>query len=716
MDITPIIENLNDAQREAVTTQEQCCLVLAGAGSGKTRVLVHRIAYVLATQQCQTNEILSVTFTNKAAAEMRARVSSLVDQPLHGMWLGTFHSLSHRILRLHFQEAELDQNFQILDQDDQLRLIKKITKANALDEQEWPPRKTQSFINQCKEQGKRANQIEQQTINSIPEQLIRIYQQYEETCQRQSMVDFTELLLKCVEVLQVPEVRSRYQSRFKCILIDEFQDTNKLQYKWLQLLAGPDCMVMAVGDDDQSIYSWRGAQLSHMLQFSQDFTPSTTIRLEQNYRSTQNILNAANAIIANNNDRLGKQLWTDDSPGELLSLFEAYHDLDEAKFVIEEIQTLQRQNHRLQDIAILYRSNAQSRLFEEQCHQAQVPYQVYGGFRFFDRAEIKDCIAYLKAIINHHNDTAIERIINNPPRGIGHQTLSQLRQIAAAEKCSLWSAISHSIIHKQLNSRALSALSQFQDMIKNFHQNCSHLEAYEIAKHVIEHAGFIPHLQKTEHDKAQQKIENMMELVTAIRYQDHDNNLSNMDQLSHFVESISFQEGPSQQNYADDAIQLMTLHAAKGLEFKTVFLVGLEEELFPHRASMHDNKQLEEERRLCYVGITRAREKLYLSHAETRRLYGQESYQRPSRFINELPFELIEMVRQRHSTHTYSPSHSQAGSTPGFHLSENVKHPEFGLGVVLNVEGNSPHQRVQVRFESAGVKWLLTEFALLEKL
>ncbi len=714
MDITPIIEQLNDAQREAVTTQKQNCLVLAGAGSGKTRVLVHRIAFLLQTLTCHGPDICAVTFTNKAAAEMRQRIQELIEQPLHGMWLGTFHSLSHRMLRLHYHEANLQENFQILDQDDQLRQIKKISKELQLDEQQWPARKTQYFINQCKEQGKRSSEIQPSHMPATPEPLYKIYKSYEDTCHKNSLVDFTELLLRSLELLQNnPEIKMRYQERFKAILIDEFQDTNTLQYQWLKALTAPHTQVMAVGDDDQSIYSWRGAQVSHMHQFTQDFPPAVMIKLEQNYRSTHTILKAANTIISHNQGRLGKNLWTNENSGECINVFDAYYDIEEARFVIERIQSLhEAENISLADMAVLYRSNAQSRLFEEQLNQARLPYRVYGGFRFFDRAEIRDALSYIKLSINPNNDPAFDRIVNNPPRGIGLQTCEQLRHIASERQCSMWQAIGIAADEKLLTSRSLSALCSFKELIDSFRHSTAQ-EAYVIAQEIIENCGLINHLKRTEPEKGQAKIENLHELVTAIRYQDTDNNLSAWQELNQFIDHISFQDSPNRSQQHADSVQLMTLHAAKGLEFKIVFLVGLEEELFPHRASMHDPSQLEEERRLCYVGITRAKERLFLSHSETRRLYGQETYQRPSRFLQEIPQDLLRPVRQ--NQHPQAHSSLTQEPTGQLQLNDTVQHPQFGTGVILNIEGNAPQQRVQVHFKSCGSKWLLTEFACLQK-
>ncbi len=718
MDVSYIIDPLNDAQREAVTAAQDPLLVLAGAGSGKTRVLVHRVAWLIQVDGISPYGILSVTFTNKAAGEMRSRIEQLVGVPTRGMWVGTFHGLAHRLLRAHWQEAGLPQSFQVLDSDDQYRVIRRILKAMELDESRFPPRQMQWFINARKDEGQRPQHIEHKGDPFMRQQLA-VYQAYEEQCQRSGLVDFAELLLRAHELwLQQPQLLAHYQQRFQHILVDEFQDTNTIQYAWLRVLAGNHARITIVGDDDQSIYGWRGARIENLQRFEKDFPGARTLRLEQNYRSTGVILKAANALIAHNDGRLGKNLWTDGSDGDAIQLYAALNEQDEARFVVEQIQAAIEQGAARSDIAILYRSNAQSRVFEERLLQRAIPYRVYGGLRFFERQEIKDALAYLRLCENREDDASFDRVVNQPPRGIGERTLNVVRERARLDKISLWAAALAVQTGDVLNARARNALAAFMQSIDSLAADSDGIDLAEKVEHVVQCAGLKDHYAKEKGEKGQARLENLDELVNAARefeYEVEDD--EELEPLPAFLSHAALEAGEGQADKWQDCIQLMTLHSAKGLEFDQVFLCGLEEGLFPHQRSVEEPGRLEEERRLCYVGVTRARKQLTLSYAEHRRLHGSESYCMPSRFIHEIPADLVNEIRPRIQV---SRPLASAGNTfreapsGDLGLGQRVQHTKFGEGVVLNYEGQGAHARVQVNFESAGTKWLVVAYANLQ--
>ncbi len=720
MDVSPILNSLNDAQQQAVCAAPGHQLVLAGAGSGKTRVLVHRIAWLIQVENQSPHNILAVTFTNKAAREMRSRLEELLEMPTRQMWVGTFHGLAHRLLKQHWKEAKLPQHFQILDSDDQLRLVKRVMKALNLDEGRWPPKQVQWFINGQKDEGKRARYL-QESGDLFHDTMLRIYRHYEEACERSGLVDFGELLLRSHELwLNNPELLAHYQRRFHFMLVDEFQDTNTIQYAWLRVLAGNSCYVCAVGDDDQSIYGWRGARIENIQQFPQDFADATTIRLEQNYRSSGTILKAANAVIANNLGRLGKELWTDSGDGEPISLYAGFNEQDEARFIVERIQEWIKQGNTRADVAILYRSNAQSRVLEEALLREAIPYRIYGGQRFYERLEIKNALAYLRLLANRDDDAAFERVVNTPTRGIGERTIDAIRQCARENNTSLWQAANALLENSGLPARAGNAVNSFLELISRLDNECKELELFEIADHVIAHSGLVEHHKKEKGEKGQQRLENLDELVSACKaFEPEDDELSPLDE---FLASAALDAGERQADEYEDSIQLMTLHSAKGLEFPMVFLAGMEENLFPHRMSIDDPGGLEEERRLCYVGITRAMEKLTLTYAEVRRLHGNENFNSPSRFIREIPKELLQEVRLKSEiTRPVSFSSSAPSSFVedelndiGFSLGQRVFHNNFGEGVILNVEGSGARTRVQINFDFEGTKWLMLSHANLQ--
>ncbi|MFN3711005.1 MAG: DNA helicase II [Alishewanella aestuarii] len=720
MDVSYLLDGLNDKQRDAVAAPPQHMLVLAGAGSGKTRVLVHRLAWLMQVERVAPYSLLAVTFTNKAAQEMRARIESTIGVSLNNLWMGTFHGLSHRMLRAHYQEAGLPQGFQIIDSDDQLRLVKRVLKALNLDEKHWPAKQLQWFINARKDEGQRPGMLDAGGDYSLA-QMIKIYAAYQEMCDRAGLVDFAEILLRSFELLkQNAEVRGHYQQRFRHILVDEFQDTNAIQYQWLRLLAGSSAKVMIVGDDDQSIYGWRGARVENIQQFLKDFDGADTIRLEQNYRSTATILKAANAVISNNQSRLGKDLWTDGSEGESISLYTAFNELDEARFIVSRIRDWHNKGNPLTDTAILYRNNAQSRVLEEALIQDGLHYRIYGGLRFYERQEIKDALSYLRLINNRQDDAALERIINTPARGIGDTTLDKVRQQARAQGQTLWQALEQLLQQKQLSGRAANAIAQFMQLIGQLDAELTELPLHEQAEHVIKQSGLYAMYQAEKGEKAQTRIENLNELITACQNFDSPL-LEEMSPLSAFLSQAALEAGEYQAEEHSDAVQLMTLHTAKGLEFPLVFVCGLEEGLFPSQQSGDDPIRLEEERRLCYVGMTRAMQKLYLCHAQSRRLYGQEQYPKPSRFLRELPAECVEEIRLTtqvsrplvNNRFSGAASHSAFENT-GFKLGQRVLHEKFGEGTVLNYEGSGPQSRIQVNFDQLGSKWLMTAYARLE--
>ena len=723
MDVSPILDGLNQEQRNAVTAQPGPTLVLAGAGSGKTRVLVHRIAWLCNVEGISPYGLLAVTFTNKAAAEMRGRVESLLDASLSGMWIGTFHGIAHRMLRAHWQDAGLPQAFQILDSEDQLRVVKRILKGLDLDESKWPAKQAQWYINARKDEGLRANQI-QDNGDITSRQFLRVYVAYESACERAGVVDFAELLLRTLELLKNnQDILTHYRNRFRHLLVDEFQDTNSIQYDWLRLIAGANNPVFAVGDDDQSIYGWRGARIENIFSFSKDYADTQTFRLEQNYRSTSTILSAANELISHNQGRLGKKLWTEGNEGTPVQLYAAYNEHDEARFVLERIKEwINQQGRKHSEIAVLYRSNSQSRVFEENLISQQVPYRIYGGLRFFERAEIKDALAYLRLTSNRIDDPAFERIVNHPPRGIGDRTLQQIRDVARDQAIPLWDATKSIIDNGVLAARASGALKQFIAIIEKLGDEIRDQELSDQVDCAISTTGLYAHFEKDRSEKGQSRVENLNELIEAARGFHYENDEGEeISQLEAFLSNAALEAGEGQASKWEDCVQLMTLHSAKGLEFPLVFLVGVEEGLFPSSMSMDEPGRVEEERRLCYVGITRAREHLMLCYAESRRHYGNENYNPPSRFINEIPADLMVEVRPRaritQAVHRPEPMQKVKrridDGEGGIRVGQRVTHKKFGEGVVLDQEGNGRSARVQVKFEGSGSKWLVLAYANL---
>jgi DNA helicase-2/ATP-dependent DNA helicase PcrA len=715
MDVSHLLDGLNDAQRQAVAAPLGAALVLAGAGSGKTRVLVHRVAWLIQVEGASPHSILAVTFTNKAAAEMRSRIETLLGYPGGGLWIGTFHGLAHRLLRLHWREAGLPQSFQILDSEDQTRVLRKVLKALDLDETRWVPREILWFINAQKDEGLRAKHIKD-TGDPTRRQLIKIYQAYEEACQRGGVVDFAELLLRAYELWRDNgSLLQHYRSRFRHVLVDEFQDTNAIQYKWLTLLAGPSGLPFAVGDDDQSIYRWRGARVENLNQFRRDYPQAVLYKLEQNYRSTGTILKAANALIANNAGRLGKTLWTSGEDGERVKLYAAFNERDEADFVVNRIREWVERGGARREVAVLYRSNAQSRVFEEAFLNARMPYRVYGGLRFFERAEIKDALAYLRLVASRADDTSFERVVNLPPRGIGAKTLDQLREMARTNGTSLWMAAG-TCVQSGLAQRAAQALQSFMNTIETLGREIQGLELHEQVDHVIQMSGLIEHYKKEKGERGEARVENLLELVSAARGFSPEGE-TDMQPLESFLAHAVLESGEGQADPYADSVQMMTLHSAKGLEFPVVFLAGMEDGLFPHQRSVADLEGLEEERRLCYVGATRAMRQLYVTYAEQRRLYGVDQYGQPSRFINELPPELVEEIRPRLQVSRpvfVRRANLEESPVPAMRMGSRVRHSKFGDGVVLNFEGNGPQARIQVNFERQGTKWLMLSYANLE--
>ncbi len=715
-----ILEGLNKEQLEATTFPSSSSLILAGAGSGKTRVLTTRIAWLIQTGQINPFQLMAVTFTNKAAREMLVRISSMLPINTRGMWVGTFHGLCNRMLRSHHQEAKLPQTFQILDSADQLSMIKRVMKSIAADENKYPYRQVQYFINSNKEEGLRASQVD--VIDEFSRNLVDIYEQYDRACQREGVVDFSELLLRSFELLSGNErLLEHYRSRFRHILVDEFQDTNKLQYAWLRLLKGVSAAVMAVGDDDQSIYAFRGARTGNMLDFEKDFGVQKIIRLEQNYRSHGNILDAANALISNNDARLGKNLWTDEGKGEPIRLYSAATDSEEASFLLEEVQTLAREGIALNEIALLYRSNAQSRILEHTLFKAGMSYRVYGGLRFFERQEVKHALAYLRLIANPNDDGAFLRVVNFPTRGIGNRTLESIQDISKQSGTSLWQAT----CSFPPSGRAGAALSSFVSLIENIKLQTEGFNLPDLIEHVIESSGLIQHYQKER--EGQDRIENLKELVNAsttfvkeevVVEEANEAEASEMDPLTAFLAHASLEAGDNQAQAGEDALQLMTVHSAKGLEFNSVFISGLEEGIFPHENSLNEQGGLEEERRLMYVAMTRARRRLYLSYSQIRMLHGQTRYNVESRFVEEIPSETLKRInsKDKESTNTVMPripNRRMAATIGGFRIGQQVSHPKFGIGVIVQADGNGQDAMVQVNFSHEGLKWLALEFAKL---
>ncbi|EGQ8221134.1 DNA helicase II [Vibrio parahaemolyticus] len=723
MDPSLLLDGLNDKQREAVAAPLENLLVLAGAGSGKTRVLVHRIAWLMLVEQASPFSIMSVTFTNKAAAEMRGRIEELMMGSASGMWNGTFHGICHRILRAHYLDAKLPEDFQIIDSDDQQRLLKRLIKAQNLDEKQWPARQVAWWINGKKDEGLRPTHIDAYH-DPVTKTYLQLYTAYQEACDRAGLVDFAEILLRAHELLRDNKfVREHYQARFKHILVDEFQDTNNIQYAWLRMMAGPECHVMIVGDDDQSIYGWRGAKVENIEKFTREFPSVTTIRLEQNYRSTKTILEASNTLIANNTERMGKELWTDGVVGEPISVYSAYNELDEARFAVNKIKEWQDKGGALNDAAMLYRNNAQSRVLEEALIQAGLPYRIYGGMRFFERQEIKDALAYMRLMANRNDDAAFERVVNTPTRGLGDKTLETIRRAARDRGCTMWEASVAMLDEQVLAGRAAGALGRFIELITALEDDTLEMPLHEQTDHVIKYSGLFAMYEQEKGEKSKARIENLEELVTATRQFEKPEEAEEMSLLTAFLTHAALEAGEGQADEFEDAVQLMTLHSAKGLEFPLVFMVGVEEGMFPSQMSAEEAGRLEEERRLCYVGMTRAMQKLYITYAEMRRLYGQDKYHKPSRFIRELPETCLDEVRMKAqvSRPASSGRFSQTAvkenfNETGFSLGSRVMHPKFGEGTIINFEGSGPQSRVQIAFNGEGIKWLVTAYARLEKL
>ena len=724
---SPLLERLNPEQLAAVTLPHASALILAGAGSGKTRVLTTRIAWLLATGQASPQTILAVTFTNKAAREMLTRLSALTTMNIRGMWVGTFHGLCNRFLRLHYREANLAKLFQILDSQDQLALIKRLYKAHNIDDDRYPARQLQHLINASKEEGLRANQVE--AHDEFTRRQVEHYALYEQACQREGVVDFAELLLRTYEVLtRVESLREHYRRRFSHILVDEFQDTNALQYRWLKLLTGEDTAVFAVGDDDQSIYAFRGANVANMQHFERDFgtaeRPVKLIKLEQNYRSHGHILDAANALIKNNQGRLGKNLWTSDAKGEPVRALLAPSDLDEAAFIVEVVKSLVDEGVSPDHIAVLYRSNAQSRVVEHALFNAGMPYRVYGGMRFFERAEIKHALAYLRLIAAPDDDGALLRVINFPPRGIGARSLETLAERARTAGTSLWQVA----CSQAVGGRSGASVTGFVQLIETLRAATNDLPLPEAINHVIQASGLFTHYQNEK--DGQERIDNLQELVNAAdsflreqqtRVQEAAPGEEAEDPLTAFLSHAALEAGDTQALEGRPALQLMTVHSAKGLEFHTVFVTGLEEGLFPHENSRNELDGLEEERRLMYVAITRAQRRLYLTHAQTRMLHGQLRYNIASRFLREMPPELMQWLSppQRGQSRYGEPEHVPAprehvDAGPGWRIGQSVQHAKFGLGIIIDSEGRGADARVQVNFRDSGVKWLALEYAKLQ--
>ena len=729
MDFSLLLDGLNDKQREAVAAPIGNYLVLAGAGSGKTRVLTHRIAWLIGVENMPESNILAVTFTNKAASEMRHRIESTLFQTsnhsMFGMWVGTFHSIANRLLRSHYLDADLPQDFQIMDSEDQVRLLKRLLKLHNINEKHFPPKHVAWYINAQKDKGNRAKDIEHH--NDLNEKkLVEIYQLYQEACDRAGLLDFAELLIRTYEMLKKkPLILQRYQQRFQHILIDEFQDTNNIQYDLIRLLAGDSGKVMIVGDDDQSIYGWRGAQVENIQKFLKDYPKAETIRLEQNYRSTGHILSAANELISNNDNRLGKNLWTSSGNGDPVEIYSAFNELDEARFVAAQIQQWKEDEGSYSECAVLYRSNSQSRVIEEALIQANIPYRIYGGMRFFERQEIKDALAYLRLIANRQDDAAFERVVNTPPRGIGDRTLDTIRQITRTRSITLWQAVQVALNEEQLSGRSASALLRFVELINAMDEETSEMALAEQTDFVIKKSGLYEMYKQEKGEKGEVRIENLEELVTATKQFTPPEEAEELTPLTAFLTHASLEAGEAQASPHQEYVELMTLHSAKGLEFPRVFMVGVEEGIFPSGMSF-DEGRLQEERRLAYVGITRAKRKLTISYAELRRLYGKEERHIPSRFIEELPEENIREIRLRGNINRAANFGAVAKHPPKttafileddvWKMGQKVYHAKFGQGTIINVEGSGEATRLQIAFQGNGIKWLIAKMAKLEKL
>jgi DNA helicase-2/ATP-dependent DNA helicase PcrA len=719
MDITKIIAPLNDAQRAAVTAPEKAMLVLAGAGSGKTRVLVHRIVYQIQVNAVSPQSILAVTFTNKAAREMRGRIESLLETSASTMWIGTFHGIAHRLLRRHSEQARLPKDFQVLDSSDQQRRIKHLLEELKIDTKELPPKEVQWFINKQKDNGLRSKDLADSDDKNT-KRFLQIYREYETLCERTGVVDFAELLLRIYELFRDDEhLRGQYQRRFSQIHVDEFQDTNKIQYDWLTLLSPNRDNLFVVGDDDQAIYGWRGAKIENIYNFQQHYPHHEVVKLEQNYRSTGTILKAANAIIENNQGRMGKSLWTETADGEKITVYAAHDEKDEAKYVIDRIKLWVESGNKREQSAILYRSNAQSRQFEEQLILAKMPYKVYGGLRFFDRAEIKNALAYLNLITNRDDNFSLDRIINMPTRGIGLKTLDSIREVARLRQISFWEATNFLIAEKVLPNRAATALFNFIDLIDQLEHKTVELPLHEKVQFVVEHSGLMAFYSQDKAEKNEDKVENLKELVNAAaEFSFNDFEDDGLSELAAFLSLSALESNASQADEFDDCVQLMTLHTAKGLEFPLVFLVGLEDGLFPSLQSIYEPEKLEEERRLCYVGITRAMKKLHITYADNRFLYGTSKEASKSRFLKELPPELLDEVRPKRDV-----SRPITAKTPSFlafkvesdsryKLGQRVHHETFGSGIIQTIEGEGAKERILIKFNRES-RWLMTAYTEL---
>ena len=733
-DSSHILAPLNDAQREAVRAYGVNCLVLAGAGTGKTRVLAHRIAWLIQVKCAAPGSILAITYAHNAAKVIRSQIEAMLQQPVKEMWVGTFHGLAHRFLRAHWQDAGLPQHFQILDAEDQQRLVKRLLKEMQLDESRYPPRQVTGFINAQKDEGRRPEHLDDGG-DYFQRKLIEVYHEYQTACTRGGQVDFAELLLRTHELLRDrPDIRHHYQQRFAHILVDHFQDTSAIQYAWLRLLAGERDNLFLVGDDDQSIYGWRGAKVENMQRFQRDYPNTQVVRLEQNYRSTGTILKAANALIAHNPSRLGKNLWTQGGEGEPIQRYAAFNEVDEARFVVDRIRRyITEEGYRRTECAILYRTTAQSRLFEEALLQAQIPYRVYGGLRFFERAEIKVVLAYLRLLANPDDDMAFERAIATPPRNIGPTNFESLRDQSYRERTSLWRAARSLVSTGSLPMQTAEAFQEFFAFIDKYRAVVNQWPLETLTRDLLVAAGLVAYYRKLG-DVGQDYEENLKILLQEIKlFRDEMGKYHNVPRVKDLDDFLAHAALEACDNPTDDSVQLMTLHSAKGMEFPIVFLVGAEEGILPHSLSIPDQSRLEEERRLCYVGLTRAKQRLFVCHAESRRFRGREEYPFPSRFLSEIPAELVEDVRaggvsrstpasrgrsafptstaQRPTTATASRGEISAG---GFHLGQRVLHPKFGEGVVLNSEGRGAAARIQINFQQAGTKWLVLAYAKLE--
>ena len=741
-----LLQDLNNEQKNAVVTDSQYTLVLAGAGSGKTRVLVHRIAWLCMEKHYTSASIFAVTFTNKAAAEMQERICALVGEGhFNGMWVGTFHGLTHRLLRIFAEQAHLSPSFQLIDTEDQNRLIKRIFRELKIDEKRWSSKECSAFISAQKEKGLRANQIAIEDPKTAMWQ--KVYQDYQAICDRLGYVDFSELILRTYELLKRDSSVLDYcRQRFTNILIDEFQDTNFIQYELVKMLAGDTANVMIVGDDDQSIYSWRGANADNLQLFINNYPDTEMIRLEQNYRSTGNILQTANHLISHNKNRLGKNLWTESEQGEPVSLYVGFNDIDESRFVINQIKKCHENGVKYQDCAILYRNNAQSRLLEDTLLQAGIPYQIYGSIRFYERQEVKLALSYLRLLHDHNNDNAFEQIINIPTRGIGNVTLDKIRHFARKQDQSMWDTTLELIEQNEITARQRLVLARFLELMGSILEQAETLPFYKQLDLVIKYSGLYEMYEQEVGIKSVSRLENLEELVSAAEqfYQTYTKENSHemvdvntgraLTVLEAFLAYTSLEGREIAKT--QDSVQLMTLHSAKGLEFDQVFIVGLEEGIFPTQRSIPDQAQMEEERRLAYVGITRARQHLTLTLAESRRLYGKEERNLPSRFLSELPTKLLaelsyrganlalssasddffgleqdlhgEFVKQRKASFIKSQNENS-----GYILGRKVMHKRFGEGAIIKLDGDGEHRRVQVAFVNEGIKWLVIKLANL---